>query len=97
MNIPAVVQSPLNLDVSEIPIPPRSMLAALLTAVQGGDVDAMEEQIQKLGNLENYRYRIFAEEIQRLADDFQLGRMENILKKQMEKSRFIPKSHNLRP
>ncbi len=84
MNMPAGSKSSLDLDVSEIPIPPRSMLAALLKAVQGGDVDAMEEQIRKVGNLENSKYSIFTEKIQSLADDFQLSRLESILQKQMK-------------
>ncbi|MEA3467858.1 MAG: ATP-binding protein [Thermodesulfobacteriota bacterium] len=83
MDLSAVSKSSLNVDTSKIPIPPRSMLAALLKAVQGGDVDAMEEQIRKIGNLENSKYSIFAEDIQGLADDFQLTRLESILKKQM--------------
>ncbi|XCN71201.1 MAG: PAS domain S-box protein [Candidatus Electrothrix aestuarii] len=61
--------------------PPAEELSVLLMKVQQGDVAGMNQQISSLFSLEAGKYAEFARRVERLAEDFQLNMIADLIKR----------------
>ncbi|MCI5131726.1 MAG: response regulator, partial [Candidatus Electrothrix sp. EH2] len=65
----------------ELVPPPAEELEALLLKVRQGDIAEMNRQISLLAEKDAGKYKVFAAKIKRLAEDFQLNMIVDVIKR----------------
>lgn len=66
-------------DSKTITVPSQEILKRLIGLIQGGDIDAITAQAEKLTDMNSGKYQVFAEHIKQLADDFHLTGLEKFI------------------
>ncbi|WP_339133423.1 MAG: PAS domain S-box protein [Candidatus Electrothrix sp. GW3-4] len=65
----------------EVVLPPKKELEALLLKVRRGDVAGINQQVSSLFSMDSGKYKEFARRVERLAEDFQLNMIPELIKR----------------
>lgn len=75
-------ESPASSDTSNeewFPAPPEAILKKLIDLTKSGDIDTILEQVKEMVQMESGKYKIFAEHIGQLAEEFQFEEIEALV------------------